>query len=179
VSLSGAEKVLYSFKGRPNGYAPVGGLIAVGGKLYGTTSDGGSSNYGTVFEVSTSGKEKALYSFNGGTADGSGPQAALIAINGVLYGTTLMGAADGVGTVFQVSTSGLEKVLHSFTGSPDGVYPYDELLAAGGKLYGTTSSGGANLLGTVFEVSTAGAENVLYSFKSGADGANRMPACSS
>jgi uncharacterized repeat protein (TIGR03803 family) len=172
VSTSGAEKTLYSFKGKPDGAVPYGGLIAVGSKLYGTTAGGGSGNYGTVFEVSTSGKEKVLYSFKGGTADGSNPQAALVELNGRLYGTTVMGGTDGIGTVFTVSTSGVENVIHSFTGQPDGVYPYASLTAVDGKLYGTTYTGGANLFGTVFQVSTSGAENVIYSFKGGTDGAN-------
>jgi uncharacterized repeat protein (TIGR03803 family) len=46
---TGAEKVVHSFQGGSDGAYPLGGLIEVGGTLYGTTSEGGASNNGTVF----------------------------------------------------------------------------------------------------------------------------------
>jgi len=178
VSTSGTERVAYSFKGGSDGGNPQAGLIAVGGKLYGTTQDGGvKSGYceigcGTVFEVSTSGAESVLYRFNGIT-DGAYPEAGLIAIGKELYGTTFQGGANSNGTVFEVSTSGKESVLHTFgtNESSDGLNPYAGLIAIGKELYGTTSAGGAYGItgtgtgyGTVFEVSTSGKERVLYSF---------------
>ena len=51
VSLSGDERVLYRFRGTPDGWYPSGKLIDVDGTLYGTTADGGTSNDGTVFSV--------------------------------------------------------------------------------------------------------------------------------
>jgi hypothetical protein len=80
------------------------------GKLYGTTLFGGGhgkfGGWGTVFEVSTLGKERVLcvlHRIGGYPTDGSFPQAALIAANGALYGTTLTGGAHYYdGTVFSV-----------------------------------------------------------------------------
>ena len=47
---------LHSFAGYPSdGASPVCGLILSGNTLYGTTVDGGSSGYGTVFAVHTDG----------------------------------------------------------------------------------------------------------------------------
>ena len=43
------------------------------GKLYGTTSAGGNGSSGTVFSVTTTGKEKVLHNFQGGVDDGSDP----------------------------------------------------------------------------------------------------------
>ncbi|HEY1613185.1 MAG TPA: hypothetical protein VGF97_05760 [Rhizomicrobium sp.] len=43
-----------------------------------------------------------VYSFQGG-ADGWWPQAGLINVGGVLYGTTYQGAAYDAGTVFSVT----------------------------------------------------------------------------
>jgi uncharacterized repeat protein (TIGR03803 family) len=53
LSPVGAESVLHSFSGFPtDGAIPYGGLIPDGsGNLYGTTSQGGVSNCGTVFEL--------------------------------------------------------------------------------------------------------------------------------
>jgi uncharacterized repeat protein (TIGR03803 family) len=47
-----SENVLWSFGSPRDGVQPYAGLFKVGGKLYGTTSAGGTNNAGTVFEVS-------------------------------------------------------------------------------------------------------------------------------
>jgi uncharacterized repeat protein (TIGR03803 family) len=176
---------LYSFKGRPGGVQPLAGLININGTLYGTTSSGGSctSSCGTVFKISTSGKERVVYSFKGGI-DGLNPAAGLLDVNGTLYGTTAFGGtgchhksgAPGCGIVFKVSTSGTEVVLHRFKGGTDGANPYAGLIAVNDSLYGTTENGGSGCsgsggCGTVFEVSASGKERVLYRFKGGSDGA--------
>lgn len=49
-------------------------------------------------------------------------------INGTLYGTTFQGGSHDEGTVYSVSTSGSERVLHSFGGRLDGAYPLAGLL---------------------------------------------------
>jgi len=169
-----SEQGVYFFKGGKDGAFPVGGLINVGGTLYGTTaSGGGSSNCengcGTVFSVTPAGNEKIIYAFKGGS-DGIGPNATLIDVDGILYGTT-SGGGKGGGTVFKVTPAGVETVVHAFGGA-DGDYPQGGLIyGGGGTIYGTTFYGGATNNGTVFRVTTAGAESVIYSFKFGSDGA--------
>ena len=177
VSPTGKERVLYGFKSHADGAEPVAGLVAVNGALYGTTSSGGSycpgygGGYcGTVFAISTPGKERVIYRFKGGS-DGAGPVAALLEYKGKLYGTTKGGGGtsnicrQGCGTVFEVSTSGSERVLHRFQGRPDGALPVAQLVAVNGVMYGTTRAGGSANKGAVFEVSLAGKERVVYSFK--------------
>jgi uncharacterized repeat protein (TIGR03803 family) len=114
--------------------------------------------------------ETVLYSFTGG-ADGGNPFAGLIKdTSGNLYGTTVEGGPDGVGTVFKLAPNGTETVLWSFTGA-DGSYPEARLIMdKSGNLYGTTSSGGAGGDGTVFEVAPDGTGTVLHSFTGGPDG---------
>ena len=69
-----------------------------------------------------------LYSFKRGN-DGGDPHAGLIKVNGTLYGTTEYGGGPCHarclgGTVFAITTSGAEAVLHSFIdGSGDGKDP--------------------------------------------------------
>jgi uncharacterized repeat protein (TIGR03803 family) len=58
-------------------------------------------------------------------------------VKGVFYGTTQFGGVRGCGTVFKLTKSGKETVLHSF-GNKDGVYPMGGVIAVGGVLYGTT-----------------------------------------
>ena len=71
------EKVLHSFGSGADGTEPDAGLIFdAAGNLYGTTG-GGIYRLGTVFELMPAAggtwTEKVLYSFNGGGADGYGP----------------------------------------------------------------------------------------------------------
>ena len=102
VTTSGAESVLYSFKGSPDGAYPLAGLIDVKGTLYGTTDEGGDAdNDGTIFKVTTSGKESVLYSFKG-SPDCGGSGASLLDVNGTLYGTS-GGGANNSGCVFRIS----------------------------------------------------------------------------
>ena len=91
---------------------------------------------------------RVLYRFAGGS-DGAQPVAALIDVNGILYGTTENGGGSGCkklgcGTVYSITTSGAEKVLHSFAGGSDGAYPAAALVDVNGTLYGTTENGGGS-----------------------------------
>jgi uncharacterized repeat protein (TIGR03803 family) len=170
---------LHSFKGQ-NGFDPVAGLLRdKSGNLYGTTGLGGSSGCslgcGMVFKLDQGGKETVLHRFSKGS-DGYYPEGLLVEDRaGNLYGTTYMGGAFGYGTVFEVSKSGGETILHSFAGPPagggDGAYPHSGVIRdTAGNLYGATAAGGADGGGAVYELSAAGSESLLYSF-SGPDGA--------
>jgi uncharacterized repeat protein (TIGR03803 family) len=179
ITPSGVYKVIYTFRGSGNGSGPSGALLNVNGTLYGVTVVGGTgcSGCGTVFSVTPSGKEKVLYSFQGGS-DGQGPTSGLIDVNGTLYGTTKWGGGSGCqsgsqsgcGTVYSITTSGSEKVLYRFSGGADGRYPNASLTEMNGTLYGTTQGGGSAGDGTVFSISPSGGEQVVHSFV-GSDGA--------
>jgi uncharacterized repeat protein (TIGR03803 family) len=97
--------------------------------------------------------------------------------SGNLYGTTVQGGANGVGTVFRLALTANKPwttVLHSFNGT-DGAEPAASVIFdASGNLYGTTSIGGNNSgRGTVFELKPQAngkwTETVLHSFH-GVDG---------
>jgi uncharacterized repeat protein (TIGR03803 family) len=173
------ERVLYKFKGTPDGLFPEALLVKdVAGNLYGTTTVGGSSSVGTVFKINTAGKETVLYNFTGG-ADGCFPYPGVTRDTaGNLYGVTSLGGSgfcnSGHGVVFKVDTAGDETVLHTFGGS-DGDDPGSVLVFdSKGNLYGTTAHGGSSLgcgntgCGTVFELSPQSggqwSETLLYSF---------------
>src|ERR1035441_8126373 len=172
------ETVLHSFTTNPpKGANPNGGVIRdSAGNLYGTTSAGGTG-YGVVFKVNTAGQETVLYSFTGG-ADGRWPNAGVIRDSGGnLYGTTQSGGTANSGVVYDLNTSGQERVLYSFTGGADGGAPFAGVIRdSAGNLYGTTSSGGTVSAvhffgaGVVYRVDPSGEETVLYSFTGGADG---------
>jgi uncharacterized repeat protein (TIGR03803 family) len=191
LTTAGNERVLSRFKGggddhdRDGGHL-VAGLTFMNGLLYGTTSGGGRYRKsvrecligcGTVFAISLSGdRYRTLYRFKGGQEDGAEPNATLVENHGTLYGTTERGGSKAVcegytcGTVFRVSTSGSERVLHHFGTAPDGFFPTG-LIAVDGTFYGTTSLGGprqqclSSGCGTVFRISPAGGDyRVLHAF---------------
>lgn len=181
LTPSGTEEQLYPMTLCGNG--PVGGLLKIKKNLYGTSYAGGScfgnDGSGSVFELVYSAKKKAysgktLFSFYGGLfgPDGERPEGTLIADQeGNLYGTTAYGG-NGNGTVYEVTPTGTETVLHTFSDDPDGSQPYGKLVWDGeGNLYGTTYYGGAyGEYGTVFKLTPDGTETVLYSFQGGDDG---------
>jgi uncharacterized repeat protein (TIGR03803 family) len=179
LDSAGKETVLYKFPGFPSGSGPEALLVKDNaGNLYGTTYQGGTSNFGTVFKIDKSGKESILHSFAGppdGGGDGALSYAGVIRdAAGNLYGVTAGGGAFGAGVVYEVDAAGKESLLYSFTGGSDGGGPESVLLFdSQGNLYGTTANGGNGQCGgtgcgVVFELSPhAGgtwAEAVLYTF---------------
>ena len=161
-----------------DGYEPTAGLVqATNGKLYGTTSQGGTNEQGSLFSITTTGMLTLLHSFD--ITDGLMPYAGMTqGTNGMLYGTTYSGGASGGnGTIFALTPGGALSSVYVFclhAGCPYGSSPYGGLIqGTNGKLYGTTQSGGANQEGTVFEVTPAGSLTTLHRF-TGGDGAGPL-----
>ena len=167
---------LYSFanSGGDGGF-PAAAMTLDGSTLYGTTRQGGSYGYGTLFSINANGTGyKVLYSFSGGSADGAYPEAGLTLVGSTLYGTTDDGGSDSDGTVFSYSVgNNSEQVLYSFSGGPsDGAHPEAGVTVVGSTLLGTTTGGGSAGYGTVFSMNSDGSgEQVVHSF-SAADGAS-------
>jgi len=180
VDTSGKERVLHHFHGVPDGGSPYAGLVRdAKGNFYGTTFQGGSSGgYGTVFKLSTKGKETVLHRFTGGWG-GANPSYASLLMDkyGNFYGTTTNGgdlncnSGQGCGVVYKMSKSGTLTVLHRFHGGVmDGAFPFaGVIMDATGNLYGDTEEGGASSLGTVYELNKKGTLTLLHSF-AGSDG---------
>jgi uncharacterized repeat protein (TIGR03803 family) len=160
-------------------------LLFVNGNLIGTTPDGGSSRLGNIFEINSQHQESTLYTFKQ-SRDGRIPTSGSLIQDqeGNLYGTTQGGGGYtcigiytvGCGTVFKLSPTGQETILHRFSGGTDGAVPIAGLVAdAAGNLYGTTQVGGSPCVylegcGTVYKISSTGTETVLYRFTGGTDG---------
>ena len=170
---------VYSFGPAPDGTDPAVPLLqASDGNLYGTTRTGGANGNGTIFQYNPfTGVYVVLHQFtalvNGtnANADGADPDGGLIqGQDGNLYGTTVTGGANGVGTVFMMTTSGTLTTLHSLT-NLEGASPSGALLqTADGTFYGTAGAGGSGQEGTLFEMTADGTVTALYTFQ-GSDGA--------
>ena len=163
TGYSATPTTLVSFNSADGAYPVASLIVDANGNLFGTTSLGGASTWGTVFEVpynATTGYSATpttLVNFN--YLNGGTPVAGLTAdASGNLFGTTYGGGASDAGTVFEVpynATTGYSKTpttLVSFN-QADGAYPLAGLIVdANGNLFGTTAAGGASVYGTVFEV---------------------------
>ena len=174
-----AEKVLYSFGTGTDGAAPVGRVVLdTAGNLYGTTSLGGASGYGTVFQLKPGATwtETILHSFQN-TDDGNTPYAGLVAdASGNFYGAATAGGNNGGGTIFELSPSNGSftfAVLASVPGwGVSGTFR-DILVQPNGVIYATTHCDGTNSAGSIYELTLSGGVwtyTELYDFTGGSDG---------
>jgi uncharacterized repeat protein (TIGR03803 family) len=184
---AGQYRQLYTFRGHRDGAYIYGGVIKVGGLLYGTAAGGGvpgsacgGLGCGVVFSVDpNTGAETVVHNFENRRTDGQKPAAGLLNVGGTLYGTTVAGGTskNGNGTVFSVNAgSGAEQLVYSFTGTreinTEAAVPVASVIKVGGDLFGTTYYGGLAGEGTVFRVNPkTGTERLLHSFTAGTDGA--------
>ncbi len=178
VNCPWIETIVHRFGSGVDGAQPLGGVaFDTAGNLYGTTSLGGTTGNGMVFQVTRSGQswtESAIYNFAGGN-DAVSPVAGVsVDAAGNLYGTSSFGGTNGAGTVYKLVRSGsswTESVIYNFQGSDDGQAPVGGvILDQMGNLYGTTFLSGANGGGTVYKLSPSGGSwtlTTLYSFSGG------------
>jgi uncharacterized repeat protein (TIGR03803 family) len=187
LNKQGQETVLYSFGGGTDGATPLAGVtMDAKGNLYGTTSAGGSSTYGTVFQLTPvegsrswarhAWTETILHNFTH-QDDGDVPYAGLtIDPFGNLYGATTGGGANGGGTVFELTPSAGGwnfTVLYGLAGWDISASYQNLLLDPSGKIYATTHCDGVNQAGTVYELTKSGGTwnyTSLYVFTGGNDG---------
>jgi uncharacterized repeat protein (TIGR03803 family) len=158
------------------GATPLAGLIqGTDGRLYGTTSTGGTNDEGTVFAIETGGTGfTVLHSFTSET-DGGDPSAGLVqGTDGRLYGANYDGGANGDGTIFAIAPDGTGfTLLHTLVQATDGGGPIGGLVqGTDGRLYGTANLGGPIGFGTIFAIAMDGTGfTVLRSLSYASDGA--------
>jgi uncharacterized repeat protein (TIGR03803 family) len=176
VTPTGTLTTLHVFQGysSKDGETPSGPLtLAANGNFYGTTQLGGNigQNGGTVFQVTSKGKVKVLYSF----VNTYEPLAGVIqGADGKFYGTTSENGTYSYGTIFQLTAAGKIAYLHSFNYAVDDVaYPFNPLaLGTDGSLYGPSNcfdwGCGAESL---YKITTKGVYTDLYNGFTNPDGA--------
>ncbi|WP_178986775.1 T9SS type A sorting domain-containing protein [Winogradskyella helgolandensis] len=129
-------------------------LCEVNGKLYGTTEKGGVNDMGVLYEYDLATQRYSkLHDFDGENTGETPYSNVILASNGKLYGTTLYGGVNDLGTLFEydIVTNTLTKKLE-FDGANMGRNVYANVIqAANGKLYGLTNKGGANDAGVLYE----------------------------
>ncbi len=169
-------KILHNFGGTSDGVSPQGPLMmGVDGKLYGTTSAGGTNAGGILFQMSTGGKTVTLVNFdNAHPANGASPFAGVVqGSDGFLYGVASVGGANGLGTLFKVKINGTGfAVLHDFASATGDTPLATPLLHTNGKIYGLAFHGGSHTAyGTIYSMDAGlqpfASQFVLYSGKVG------------
>jgi uncharacterized repeat protein (TIGR03803 family) len=102
LTPDGTLTTLDAFNGGNDGNWPVGNLLYVGSRLYGTTMQGGTNRDGVVYDVAaSSGAETVVHSFTG--TDGATPQAGLTGNGRFLFGTASAGGTKNLGVVFSLT----------------------------------------------------------------------------
>lgn len=159
---------IYSFL-ISDGQNPVAPLIqAPDGILYGTTEFGGSgAGLGGVlfgFNLSTY-IYTQIHDFGSFPGDGEAPGSALtLASDGLLYGITKAGGANGLGIIFSLDTS--TYTYNIICDVPiNGGPTYGALLETSPNIfYATMYTGGLNGLGGIFSCDTSGNYGVVANF---------------
>ena len=158
-----------------NGIAPNGSVLqAANGKLYGTTTMGGTNNLGVVFSYDIA-MASVTKEFDFSTATGNLPSSTFIqASDGLLYTITNKGGNNAAGTIvsYNTATSTLNTLVH-LNQANTGSYPYSGLVLVGNTtLYGMTPKGGVNGKGTLYSLLTGSNTYTKIIDFNGTNGAN-------
>ncbi len=136
ITLSGSLTTLHSFCSQSDctdgGYPSAGMVQGTDGNLYGTTSEGGANNFGTVFKITARGVLTTLHSFD--STEGAPSYAGLVqGTNGSFFGTTPVGGTSKDGTAFSLAV---------------GLGPFVETQTSSGKVGSAVKILGTNLTGS-------------------------------
>lgn len=177
VNGGGQVKLLHAFRGGTEGEQPQGLAVDDRGDLYGVTVFGGTQDCtcGTVFKITRAGQFQVIHLFNG--EDGAHPTGHLAFKDGVFYGTTETGGANGAGSLYRMTRSGDVSLIHSFAhleSSFGPVFPSMGLsFGADGLLYGTAGPSNSYPDGFVYRSTTQGEVEILHVFD-GASGSQPL-----
>jgi uncharacterized repeat protein (TIGR03803 family) len=153
-------KIIHNFNPNNEGSVPIGPVMqAIDGKLYGTTSGGGTFSQGIVYVMTTAGGGyKVLHNFQT-TTEGNASDAGFVqGSDEFLYSVMSSGGANDFGTLYKINTTGKTfTVLHNFDKGSGGAPSATPTLHTNGLIYGVTFTGG----------SQNSANGVLYSFDNG------------
>ena len=180
ITPDGNVTILHTFEqdgttaAAPGGYGPNSLIEAPDGNLYGTTTEGGTSNYGIIFKVSPTGTFTPLYTFladdsgsnpnapSPGAANGMTPGPLVLGSDGNFYGTS-QGIAGGFG-FFQLQPNGTFTMLHP-PNKAENQYssPSPLVQASDGNFYMTAS-------GKIVQITAQGGVSLIYTFPSDGSG---------
>ena len=156
IDLDGSNyNEIFKFSGS-NGRQPNGGLSDINGRFYGTTQSGGTNGDGVVFSMNYNGTDyQIIHNFNSEIGDGAYPLGNMTVYNEMLWGTTLKGGVDDIGTIFKIDLSD-DSYSQIFDFYPTtSKAPSGSLVHVNGELWGVTMGGGSMNFGTIYKLSLA------------------------
>lgn len=162
---TGEAATVLDFTGKDGafiGKQPVGDLtLGADENLWGTTRNGGSDDFGTVFKIAPStGAFTHVAEFNMRNRVGMEPETQLVADGeGCLWGTTCYGGLNGHGSIYKVNANtgefGSVVAFTGMEGSAQGGPARGNLLQGGaGEFFGVCDFGGRSDLGVVYHLDT-------------------------
>ena len=166
MSLAGVPTTLYNFctlAGCTDGAGPQSGLIlGADGNLYGTTTNGGAHNDGSVFKMTPAGAITTLWSFTAGVDEGIPYYPPWQAQDGNFWGVAQPIYSGTYGVAYKMTPSGaLTPFPFNYT---NGSSPNLPTQGTDGNFYGTARGGGAHGIGVVYKLTPAGVISVLHDF---------------
>jgi uncharacterized repeat protein (TIGR03803 family) len=147
-------------------------LVSDGTYLFGCKYDGDTLGNGSVFRMKADGTDySVIHTFANGL-QGANPVGSLVLSGSTLFGITVFGGSDNVGTIFKMETNGtgFQKLL-DFIGE-NGALPYSTLIVSGNDLYGVSQQGGQSGVGLVFKLKTDGTGHTTLLQFDGTNGAS-------
>jgi gliding motility-associated-like protein len=167
---------LLDFTGTANGATPYGSLTSDGTFLYGMTSEGGSTNNGTIFKILKDGTGYVrILNFNG-AGNGKEPFGTLLYDGTFLYGMTIEGGSINDGVIFKIRPdgTGYVKLFEFDINNQHASTPFGDLVTDGVYLYGMTyfgGVGGTHDYGRLFKILQDGTDfTPLFDFTTNTDG---------
>jgi uncharacterized repeat protein (TIGR03803 family) len=164
ITPAGAFSVVHAFCSSANcadgqwpAFPPVQGSD---GNLYGTTGYGGIADSGVLYNLTPAGRFNVVHTFlcyHTTCNRGGDPISVVQDPKGNLFGVTEFGGINGVGTLFEITSTHAFINLYSFASGAES-NPYAGLtLANDGNFYGTTQD-------TIFQLTPSGVHTTLYTF---------------
>ena len=165
-------QTIHTFATPEIGLYPTSALLTIGQTLYGTLSEGGIDNGGSVFKINTDGTSAAaVHLFN--PANEWSPAADLTLSGGTLYGSASYSGTNGLGVFFKIRPDGtgyqVLRTLSNIAGNDS------RLVVNGDTIYGIDEGRALTFpfrhYGFIFSMKTDGSDyTVLRQFTIAADG---------
>lgn len=164
---------IINFDGTALGKVPTSSLYYDGTYLFGTTLNGGTYGYGTIYKIKPDGSEYSKLLDFAAVANGNGPWGTLTSDGTFLYGSAIDGGTHNGGTIFKIQKDGTNflKILD--------LYPNKETAPRGGIIYDGTYLYSVFVKGQtsdtcgIYKYKTDGTDfTLVHYFDGGIDGGN-------
>lgn len=148
----------FQYNSHDESNGPIGGLTEFGGKIWGTSEDGGPNTGGYIFNLNLDGSDFSIVHDFVNHSGPSFPTTRLLPVGNKLWGTTVNGGSGGSGVVYYYDVmAGTLAVVHDFVGD-EGSEPNSPMIEVNNELWGMTNAGGTADGGTIYKLKINGTD---------------------